>query len=574
MNTSTALKTSRVRKAVAYARFSSDNQRDESIDAQLRAIYDFASRNDIIVINEYIDKAFSAKTDNRPSFLQMIKDSIKGEYDLVLVHKLDRFARNRYDSAHYNHQLKKNNVKLVSVIENFDDSPEGIMMMALLEGMSEYYSANLSREVKKGMQENALKAMHTGGIAPLGYDIDPQTRKLIINEHEAQAVKLIFKMAVQGYSYDTIAEELRKLSYKTKVGREFARNSLNSILANEKYTGTYIFNRSSAADMDGHRNSHKFKDDEDIIRIENAIPALVSKADFDTIAAMMQKRKHQFLGHNCKEVYLLSGKIFCGLCGTPFTGYRRYEGRNKTLVVRYTCTTRNKKGKSGCACRDIRREKIEALVLDELSKNIFDERLLPLICKYWDSYKSKADAPFAAALAQKQKEMVKYQKEISSVIALLKQTSSKALLIELEGLENKAEECEREYNALKNSRRTDEVSMEKLSRIFNQAREMFREGKLQNMKQLIDTFVERVIIHDDKIELEFRFSKNNPPSPNGGADYSKVLAFQNTNRCGGLHAPKSEPTTSPDKALFTCSKLIVLAPSRKLYVGTTLSSYK
>ena len=154
-------------KGVIYARFSSDNQRDESIDAQIRAIRDYAQKNDIMIVGEYVDRARSAMTDNRPEFLQMIADAANNDFDVVLVHKLDRFARNRQDSIGYRMQLKRHGVSLVSILEYLDsDSPESVILESVLEAMAEYYSLNLAREVRKGMHENALKGIHTGGIPP------------------------------------------------------------------------------------------------------------------------------------------------------------------------------------------------------------------------------------------------------------------------------------------------------------------------------------------------------------------------------------------------------------------------
>ena len=194
-------------KVAQYARFSSDNQRSESIDAQIRAMNQFCKQNHWQVVSTYTDEARSATTDNRPQFQQMIADSGKGLFDIVLVHKLDRFSRDRYDSAIYKKKLKKNHVKLCSVLERMDDSPESIMMEAVLEGMSEYYSKNLAREVMKGMNETALQCKHTGGCPPLGYDLD-ENRHLVINEQEAQAVKIIFQMFAEGYGYTAIIDHL------------------------------------------------------------------------------------------------------------------------------------------------------------------------------------------------------------------------------------------------------------------------------------------------------------------------------------------------------------------------------
>ena len=155
-------------KAVIYARYSSDNQREESIEGQIRKCTAYAEKNGITVLKHYIDRAYSAKTDDRPEFQHMIKDSEKGLFDLILVWKLDRFARNRYDSARYKNQLKKNGVKVVSATELISDKSEGVLLESILEGMAEYYSADLAEKVSRGLTENALKCKHNGGPAPLG----------------------------------------------------------------------------------------------------------------------------------------------------------------------------------------------------------------------------------------------------------------------------------------------------------------------------------------------------------------------------------------------------------------------
>ena len=156
---------------VIYARYSSDNQREESIEGQLRECQAFAKKNDITLLEPYIDRALSAKTDNRPNFQKMIKDSASKKFDIVIVWKLDRFSRDHYDSAHYKHLLKKNGVKVISAKENISDGPEGIILESMLEGYAEYYSAELSMKIQRGQKENALKCKNNGGGTPLGYTI-------------------------------------------------------------------------------------------------------------------------------------------------------------------------------------------------------------------------------------------------------------------------------------------------------------------------------------------------------------------------------------------------------------------
>ncbi len=168
-------------KAVIYARYSSDSQREESIEGQLRECKEYAKKNDITILGTYIDRAFSARTDNRPEFQRMIKDSAKHLFDMVLVWKLDRFARDRCDSATYKTILKKNGARVVSVTEYIADDPSGILLESLLEGYAEYYSAELSEKIARGQNENAYKCKYNGGGVPVGYYIDDEQNWTTVN---------------------------------------------------------------------------------------------------------------------------------------------------------------------------------------------------------------------------------------------------------------------------------------------------------------------------------------------------------------------------------------------------------
>lgn len=179
------------KRAVIYARFSSHNQTEQSIEGQLRECYAYAKRNGLIILNEYIDRALSGTTDNRPQFKQMIEDSKKGDFDFVLVYQLDRFARNRYDSATYKAKLKKNGVRVLSAKENISDDASGVLMESVLEGMAEYYSAELSQKVKRGMNETMLKGNFTGGTIIYGYNIE--NHKVVVNEEQAEVIRFIYE---------------------------------------------------------------------------------------------------------------------------------------------------------------------------------------------------------------------------------------------------------------------------------------------------------------------------------------------------------------------------------------------
>ena len=180
---------------IIYARYSSDNQREESIDGQIRECKEFAEKNDIRIIDTYIDKALSAKTDNRPLFQQMIKESPKGLFDVIIVWKLDRFARNRYDSAHYKNILKKNGVKVISATEAISSGAEGILLESMLEGYAEYYSAELAEKINRGLTENAMKCKFNSDPITFGFNFEPAA---ITSEHSCSEAFLCPNTAFYG----------------------------------------------------------------------------------------------------------------------------------------------------------------------------------------------------------------------------------------------------------------------------------------------------------------------------------------------------------------------------------------
>ncbi len=219
--------------AVIYARYSSDNQREESIEGQIRECNEYAERNGITVLRSYIDRALSARTADRPEFQRMIRDSEKGLFDVVLVWKLDRFSRDRYDSAHYKHILKKNGVKVLSAKENISEGPEGIILESMLEGYAEYYSAELSEKIHRGQKENALKCKNNGGWRALGYAVD-EDGSFVINPLTAPLVKEMFTRYADGESITDIAQSLNDRGLTTTQGRPFRCATVSIMLKNRK----------------------------------------------------------------------------------------------------------------------------------------------------------------------------------------------------------------------------------------------------------------------------------------------------------------------------------------------------
>ena len=310
------------RNAVIYARYSSHNQTEQSIEGQLRVCHEYAQREGFTIVGEYIDRAISGKTDDRPDFQRMISDSRKRAFQYVIVYKLDRFARNRYDSAVYKHKLKQNGVKVVSAMENIGDNPESIILEAVLEASAEYYSLELAQKIKRGMRESALKGQFCGGGIPFGYK--SAGGRLVIDEAKAPFVKKAFEQYAAGVPQKQIIEELNAVGLRNRNGKPFGNTALQVALQSEKYIGILRWN--------------------DIV-IENGCPALIDRETFDKVQERIKQNKREGGKNKAKIEYLLTSKVFCGYCGGTVTGVSG-TGRHGDIHYYYCC--RNRRLRKGC----------------------------------------------------------------------------------------------------------------------------------------------------------------------------------------------------------------------------------
>ena len=486
-------------KAAAYARYSSDNQREESIEAQLRAIREYCDRNGIRLVKIYTDEARSATTDDRPGFLQMIQDSALGLFDAVIVHKLDRFSRDRYDSAFYKRQLKKNGVRLISVLENLDDSPESIILESVLEGMAEYYSRNLAREVMKGMRETALQCKHTGGKPPLGYNVAPDGT-YVINEQETKAVRMIFEMYAAGKGYSEIINKLNQEGYKTQTGRPFGKNSIHDILKNEKYRGVYIFNRTERK-INGKRNHHKSKSEDEIIRIEGGMPRIIDDETWERVQERMKMNERGPGANKAKETYLLSGLIFCGKCNSAMVGNRRYSGRNKDKYLSYECSSR--KRKKDCDMKSIGAEYVENIVIEELEKRILSKESIEKIAEKIYAFAQSQYSTIKNDIQTLKKELSEIQQQIDNIVdAVAKGLFHPSFKEKMDHLEQRKETLlrrlhEAEFQAQINSPTIDTIKAYLLKDAD------IKNKNLDEQKRIIQAYVRKVIVHENELEIYF-----------------------------------------------------------------------
>ena len=462
--------------AVIYARYSSDNQREESIEGQIRECTAYAEKNGITIVKHYIDRAISAKTDNRPEFQQMIKDSDKKLFDIVLVWKLDRFARNRYDSARYKTQLKKNGVKLMSATEIISEGPEGIILESVLEGYAEYYSADLAEKVVRGQTENILKGRCNGGRGTFGYTLDSE-RKFHIDPLTSPFVLESFKKYNEGSTMKEIRDWLNENGIKNPVGGAFTYNSVEHMLKNRRHIGEL-----------------KFRD----VVVPDAIPPIIPLELFEDVQEKIAKNKKAPARRKAEDDYLLTTKLFCGYCGALMFGE---SGTSRTGEVHryYKCATAKKH--KGCKKKTVRKQWLEDLVVNQTMQLVKDDAAMESIIAKVMELQNKENTNIPLYEKQLRDAESGIQNMLNAIQAGILTSSTKERLEQLE-------ETKRELEA--------RIAEEKLAKPkvteefirFWLLRFRKLDMSLKDQRQaLVDTFINAIYLYDDKVLITFNYKE-------------------------------------------------------------------
>ena len=492
-------------KAVIYARYSSDNQREESIEGQIRECTAFAEKNDITVLKHYIDRAYSARTDHRPAFQEMIKDSDKHLFDMVIVWKLDRFSRDRYDSARYKVLLKKNNVRVVSATEVISSGADGILLESVLEGFAEYYSADLAEKVTRGMTENALKCKFNGGSMPIGYVIDEE-QHFQIDPLTAPFVLEAFKRYIEGATMKELIDFFNEKGIKNKSGGDINYNSIQRMLNNRRYIGEYAFR--------------------DIV-VPDGIPAIVPKELFDRVQAKLAKNKKSPARHKAEEDYLLTTKLFCGCCGAYMCG-ESGKGRSGEVHRYYKCVS-IKKRRTICNKKSVRKDWIEDIVVNATMKMLMSDTTIDAIVSALMTLQDAENVNLPLYEKQLKETNVAINNLLNAIQAGILNRSTKERFDQLEATRDEL---------------ANKIAAEKLAkpRITEEQLRFFLDRfrkldvrQLSHRRMLIDTFVNAVFLYDDKLVLTYNFRegtetitfddlKNKLGEGFSGSDMSSVAA--------------------------------------------------
>ena len=462
--------------AVIYARYSTDSQREESIEGQIRECTAYAEKNGFTVVKHYIDRAISAKTDNRPQFQQMIKDSERGIFDVIIVWKLDRFARNRYDSARYKTQLKRNGVKLVSATEVISAGPEGIILESVLEGYAEYYSADLSEKVVRGMTENALKGIYNGGTIPFGYMID-ETRHYQPDPLLAPYVEQTFQKYADGATMTDLRDWLKVHNIKNSMGGEMSYNTIQRMLSNRRYIGELRLR--------------------DVVQ-PNAIPALVSEDLFNKVQEKLAKNKKAPARHKAEESYLLTTKLYCGKCGALMFGESGVSHTGK-MYTYYKCAAAKKK--KTCDKKAVRKQWLEDLVVNETMKLVEDDASMnAIIAKVMELQNQEStDLPI-------------YEKQLKETeVGITNMLNAIQMGILTSSTKERLEALEDQRKELKARIAEERLAKPKMKEEFVRFWLLrFRKLDMTQPEQrqaLVDTFINAIYLYDDKVLITFNYKE-------------------------------------------------------------------
>lgn len=474
-------KSDRDKIAVVYARYSSHSQTEQSIEGQLAAARAYATAHDYTIVHEYVDRAKSGRTDSREQFQAMLHDTAKKQFGVILIWKIDRFGRNREELAINKLKCKKNGVRVEYIAEKIPDSPEGVILESVLEGFAEYYSLQLSQNIRRGQAESAEKCQVLGGNRPLGYLTGPD-KKFVVDPATAPTVQMIFKMYAEGSTTAEIVRYMNELGLRTLHGTPFTPNSLHTVLKNEKYIGVYTY-----------------KDK----RVVGGVPRLIDDDTFYKVQEMLKINKRAPAHKWSRVEYLLTDKLFCGKCGSLMAGESgiSHTGAKHSY---YLCTRHKRKGKDACDKKAIRQEQIEDMVLNAAIELVNNDELIDFITDCTWEYYEKQD--FTRA------EVEALQKELAKT-----ETAIKNLLHAIEmGIFNDATKTRMDELTAQQKELTAAIADKELASGFRLTKDhiKFFLTQFKNkdytdrecQKQIIKTFVNSVYLYDDHFDINFNYS--------------------------------------------------------------------
>jgi len=471
--------------AVDYSRYSSDRQNESSIEAQQAEIDAWAAARHVVIVERYADRALSGRSDHRPEFQRLLSDLRVRKVDYVLVHKTDRFARNRYDAAVYSRVISQRGARLIAVAQDFGDGPEAVILESLMQGMAEYYSLNLATEVIKGRKIRIAKGLHAGGTYPFGYGPDGAGGYAIV-ELEAHYVRRLYQAVIDGSPpFTHIIAEMRELGVKGRRGRFLSPGNVSTMLKLPIYAGIYEARAGDASS-----------------RIDNNHPAIVTKEIYEEAIRIMEARKN--VGRRPKKAYLCTGLVRCGLCGAAVYGHT--NSKNGKQYVSYICS-------KSCGLRSIRAEELDAAARDYVAALLCPQvcdQLTHALSVYMDDQREQARRRVPGA----KREIAKLESQIEAIMANM--TSGVLPPPVLKRLGDQVTDLQSQIEVLRTMiAEPPQIPVDMVRTYFAQACALSDDLPLDAAREVLRTFVASIRVHQHAIEFESTFDgwmRKNLPS--------------------------------------------------------------
>ena len=522
-----------------YVRVSTDEQAKEgySIPAQLRMLNAWAVVKGATDVTEYVDDGYSAKNLRRPAVKRLIDDCNARKLDAVIVWRLDRLSRNLRDMlVTIEDVFKANNVEFVSATENIDtSSPSGRLLLNILGSVAQNERENTSVRTTMVMNELAKQAKHLGGRPLYGYSVD-QDMRYVLDPVRAEAVRLIFRMRAAGHSYPEIIAALDAAGHKNYSGQSFTKNTIFDMLRNEKYTGVYIYNRATAAASDGSRNNRASKPDDQIIRIPGGMPAIVSREEWEKVNHEMKHGKALGGKNSAKNVYILSGLVYCGKCGRRMTIANGGKNRDGSYWRVYRCKDKCVPG--------IEYKKLDLAVIDYLKSLACDPAVLDSALAIAENYCAMSAEDSRAESAELHARLAEAEKSRNNIVAFVAASGADApqsLLDEIKKYDALYKDLRAEITLCES--RALSIDREKLTETINHIRNIDSLPDHEK-KAVVASLVGSVIIYEDRVDIDLTTTAD------GGAEpFPAVLVIYT--------AHIARPTQSRHKILapkFQCHK--------------------
>lgn len=497
---------------VVYARYSSHSQKDISVEQQIEKCMETAKEFGIRIVETYADRAVSGRTDKRTDFQRMMRDAASCRFRYVIAWKSNRIGRNMLEALINETRLQEMGVRILYVEEDFDDTAAGRFAARSMMNVNQFYSENMAEDIRRGLYDNASNCMATGRL-PYGYKTD-ETLHYVIDEPKAVVIREIFARVASREPLIDICRDLNSRGIPSLSGKPWGRSSFNRLLANERYRGIYIYSD---------------------VRVEGGIPRIISDELFYKVQEVLTTKTNPRGRHRDAEDYLLTGKLFCGKCGSPMIGM---SGKSKAGDLHYYYACQKRRRKRGCDKRNVRRDDIELKVAQAIKDHVLQDDVIEWIADQTVAYNERKEAESQIGILEEQ--LATAKRGIKNILSAIEQGIITA------STKERLQELEAEQSML-----TGKIAAAKADIIvvtrddIISGLSMFRDGDAQDKDfqvQLFNTFLVAVYVYDGELKIVFSFSGDNntikiplDDLPDEAGDSGAV--FAQAQQCSTIVAP-------------------------------------